>query len=109
MTTLDKLKSPPRQARAVELPGGLAIHVRDLTLAELRRVEALADLFPDDERNIGFATILAASALCEEDGSACFGDPSTEAAQAAVTGLTLAQIEALGKAILPSKADAKND
>lgn len=111
MTTREALKNLPRRARPVELPGGGSVHVRDLSLADLRRIDARAAA-PEigttpGEREVRAAVLLAAYALAEEDGTAVFPDPTDEDL-AALEGLTVGQLEAIAGAAVPSKADAKN-
>lgn len=107
-TTRNRLASPPRPCRPVELPGGLHVHVRDLTLREIRAIETRAGEAPDGpDRNIRSALLLAAYALAEPDGQAAYPEAS-EADLELLSLLTLTQIEAIGRAVVPSRADAKN-
>jgi hypothetical protein len=114
-STRDKLKNPPRPPRLIPLPGGLEVHIRDVTLAEIRKVEALAAKSGRDGDN---ALGLCAYALAEPDGSATFprledpDDAKRAAAIAeacdAVAGLTLEQIKELCRVARGDKDDAKN-
>lgn len=116
-TTRAALPTLPRPARPVTLPGGGVVHVRQLTLAELRRVDELAaDAPAGPERDIRAATLLARAALAEPDGSAVFPDaPDAPAGRVAAElaeverALTPSQIEAVCKAAAGgTPADAKN-
>lgn len=106
-TIRDRVDKPPRTFRAVELPGGLAVYVRDLTLAELRDLDRRAEAIDAPDRNTRYTVLLCAAALAEADGSAVFPE-LLPADIETIEGLTLDQIEALARAALPSKDDAKN-
>jgi LmbE family N-acetylglucosaminyl deacetylase len=66
---------PKRPVRAVTLPGGDAVHVRGLTLAELRKVDedAAAEASPALV-NVRTAELVAARSVVDADGSRWFGD-----------------------------------
>jgi hypothetical protein len=99
MNTIDAIRNAPRQARPVTLPGGVEVHVRSLTLGELRRLE---------EDNTRAALTVCALALVEEDGTRCIEDTSPASLQWIEDRLTIEQIEAVGRAAVPRKDDAKN-
>ena len=117
MTTLEKIGNPPRTVRPVELPSGLTVHVRALTLAETRRIDALADQVLDGpERNERYTLLVCAFGLAEEDGAAVFphavkfapDDAAVEAALAAVAALEVEQILKIAGEVLGDRARAKN-
>ncbi|VTU02775.1 unnamed protein product [Gemmataceae bacterium] len=101
-----KLHSLPRPARPVTVPGGGTLHVRDLSLAELREIDRRADGV-GAELQIRYAVLVCAYALANEDGTPLFPDRSAEDLDA-VECLTPAQLGAVAEAALPTKADAKN-
>lgn len=105
-----KLATLPRATRPVALPGGGTVHVRDLTIGELRRIDRHLDA-PDPsqdqtEAKILFALLVAASALCDPDGTPLFADPFAHLGD--VENLTPSQLAAVTAVAIPSKADAKN-
>lgn len=106
---LARLKALARPFRAVELPGGSAVHVRDLTIADLRRVDRLAAAGDPDPGELGVRSmvLMAAAALAGEDGAPLFPDLTAEDV-AEVEQLTAAQLRAVVAAAVPSKDDAKN-
>ncbi len=109
--TLSKLN---RTVRAVELPAGSTVHVRDLSIAELRRIDSRSTEVTDTtESNIRTTLLICAYALCEPDGSPLFEmeqltPDQVEQVIAEVEELTPSQIQAITAAAVPSKADAKN-
>lgn len=107
--TFAALAQVRRPVRAVELPGGTTVHVRDLTLGELRRIDARADEAPDGtERNIRAALLTCGYALCDADGQpACTGLGESDL-QTLEDALTTSQIMAVCEAASPSKDHAKN-
>jgi hypothetical protein len=99
-----RLPSLPRPVRPVTLPGGGAVHVRDVTIAELRQI----DSHQADGDQVRFALLVATVSLCDQGGNALFADPFDAGAVAEVEQLTPSQLEAVVSAVLPKKADAKN-
>jgi hypothetical protein len=74
----------PRPARLVTLPGGGAVHVRDLTVAELRRIDARAEeVAGPPERQVRTALLIAATALADPDGRPLFPDRAGDLAELA--------------------------
>ncbi len=110
MSTAAALKNLPRPVRMVDLPGGGKLPVRSLTMAELRRVDRMAEELPEGtEREMRRASLLAAVALAEPDGSPAFPpDAAVADLVAAAEGLTPDQLESLCSAAVPTRADAKN-
>ncbi len=107
-TTTHPLAQLPRRARLVELPDGGSVHVRSLTLGELRRIDARTGELPDVvDRAVKSAELLAAAALVDADGAPMFGPEPTDDDLAAIAFLTPEQIEAIGAAAVRSKTDAK--
>ncbi len=117
MTTRETLKNIPRPVELVTLPGGAAVHVRSLTLGELRRIDQLvAELTSDpDEQRIRTLELMCAAALAEADGTPAFPGLLDPVANAAVVfpaitdvqSLCPSQMEAIVQAIA-SKDRAKN-
>ena len=109
MNTTEALRNLPRPVRLVDLPGGGSVHVRAVTLAELRRIDARAlDVADAGERAVRTAELLCAVALARPDGTPMFSaDPSADEL-AAVGDLTPGQLEEIAAAAVPSKAVAKN-
>jgi len=116
--TRDAIANPPRQARPATLAGGLAVHVRDLTFAEIRRIEKLADQVGEGERRGERYTLLAGVfALAEPDGRPAFPDAVTRDAGAAaiavaleaVAGLTVAQLKDLAREAFPDPEAEKKE
>lgn len=107
-TTRDRLKSKsvPRPIRPVDLPGGEKVHVRDLSVADLRRADARAGDGSADERKIRTVLVLCATALTEADGTRVFPDVTDDDIES-VAELSTSQLEAIAAAAVPSKADAK--
>jgi hypothetical protein len=107
--TRNFLKNPSRPVHVVEMPGGGTVHVRDLTIRELRRVDELAAEQPEGEaRAVRGVLLLCAAALAEPDGTALFPDPAAGEALDAVEGLATSQLEAITAAAMPTKTTAKN-
>ena len=105
---MNALTNLPRPARPVTVPGGGTLHVRDLSIAELRAIDARSEAVPaGPERQIRYLVLVCAFALAGEDGSPMFPARSVEDLDA-VELLTPAQIGAVAEAALPTKADAKN-
>lgn len=108
MTTREALKNVRRPVQAVELPGGDTVHVRSLSVADLRRVDArLADTPVSDERNVRVLLLISALGLCAADGTPFYPE-ATDADLADVEQFTPDQLEAVVTAAVPSKGDAKN-
>lgn len=106
-TTRHILKSLPRSVRPVELPGGGTVHVRAVTLAELRAVDRRAEELPvGPEREIRRLLLLALYALSEPDGSAAF-DGAADADLVEVEDLSPDQLNAIAAGAVPSTDDAK--
>jgi hypothetical protein len=98
-----------RPVRPVELPGGSTVHVRDVTLGELRRIDSMAEQVEDaDERKIRGALLLCAFALVEPDGTPLMPLASGADLVEIEQSLTTSQIQAICRAAVPPKADAKN-
>lgn len=110
--TMARLLSLRRPVREVPLPGGLSIHVRNLTLGELRRIDArAAEDGGDDPAEVGIASTLrmCAAALAEPDGSPAFpAEPTREHLDAVAELLSTEQLQAVIAAAVPTKATAKN-
>lgn len=105
---MNALLNVKRPVRPVDLPGGSTVHVRDLTLGELRRIDALADEVPDgSERNVRYALLLCAYALADAEAGAMFEYPSTVLDTITDT-FTVSQIQAINRAAIPEKDAAKN-
>jgi hypothetical protein len=109
MSTRERLKNRPRPTREIDLPGGGSVPVRSLTLTELRTVDRRAADVPEgQEREIRRSELLCLYAMCEPNGCPAFPD-ATDADLADVGELTPDDIKAVVEAVLPSRADAKND
>ena len=108
--TFAALAKRARPARAVPMPAGDPVHVRDLTLGELRRIDARADEVPDGpEKNVRVAMLTCGYALCFADGSPACPKGPTEADLTALEDLlTTAEINAICNAAVPTKDAAKN-
>lgn len=100
--TRNALSGLRRPVKPVTLPGGDQVHVRDLTVAELRMVDARAAGDP-----VRVAQLMCLYALAEPDGSPAFPWASDEDLEE-LDGLTATQIEAVVRASVPTKGDAKN-
>jgi len=106
----------PRPFRAVTLPGGGAAHVRELTIADLYRIDQLigASMIEAGEHEINTALLMAAAALCDKDGATLYPDALKDlqeaiAAVESVKGLTPSQVRSACEAATgPPKDDAKN-
>lgn len=99
-----------RPVRPVALPGGDTVHVRGLTLAELRRVDERTKSYTDaGERAVMTTVVIAAEALVEADGTRVYPDATAADLDEVAELLTPDQLDAvfLG-AVGRSKADAKN-
>lgn len=111
--TRQKLQNLRRAVRSIPIAGDESITVRDLTLAELRRVEVLADQVDTSERGIRYGVLLAAIALAEPDGSPAFtvgtDDDLIRAALEIEAALTPAQLKAIGEAAVGNPAEAKKN
>lgn len=101
MSTLEAIRTARRKARPLTLPEGVEVHVRSITLGELR------GLGGDD--NTRSALKVCALALVEPDGTPCYPAAGTEELDEIEANLTPEQIEAVCAAVVPRKADAKND
>lgn len=109
MSTRTALQSLPRPVRPVALLGGGTVHVRGLTVAELRRVDArVEDLDDPTERQVATVLHIATAALAEPDGSPVFPAGSAEDVELVAAALTPDQLEAVVKAACGTKAEAKN-
>lgn len=108
MSTARRFKRP---VRSVRLPGDDSVHVRGLTLAELRRVDARVagcQLEPAEQATM-LVVLVAAEALVEADGARVFPESSAEDLDAVAELFTPDQLEAVFAAAAGrSKADAKN-
>ena len=94
----------------VTLAGGTVVHVRQLTLGELRKVEAAAELGgPDDERGIRYTVLLAAHALCTAEGKPYHEREIRPADLSAMEDIfTPEQLRQIGNAAAGSREHAKN-
>jgi hypothetical protein len=113
MSTRAAFATLPRPVRPLTLPGGGTVHVRDLTVRELRRVDELTERTPlGESREMRLALLVAAFALAEPDGSPAFPEvhqPGVEDVDVSeLEVLTTSQIEAVCRAAVPTKGDAKN-
>lgn len=108
-TTLrDRLQNRTRHARPVPIEGGDPLHVRPLTLAELRDVDRRAELLPSGaEREVRRVEWMAVFALAGEDGTPMFPH-RTDEDLGAVADLTPAELRAVAEASVPNKDEAKN-
>lgn len=101
------LQNLPRPVRPVSLPGGGTLHVRDLSLAELREIDRRAEEVPEAEgRGVRYVELFALFAL-SENGEPMFPRRTAEDLEA-VAALTPAQLRAIAEAVSPSKDAAKN-
>lgn len=114
MTSTNPLASIRRPVRAVELPGGSTVHVRDLTLAEIGAIDDRTDTPPiaklplgETEKRVRRACLYVAFVLANPDGSPMFGAVEERDLEAIEAELTPSQIEAIAAAG-PTKDAAKN-
>ncbi|MDY3558123.1 hypothetical protein R5W23_000844 [Gemmata sp. JC673] len=107
-TTLrDRLKSRLRSARPVTV-AGVQYHVRDLTVAELRETDRLAELLPEGpQREVRRVESHAMFALADADGAPLFPNGNTEDLDT-VALFTLDELRQICEASIPSKDAAKN-
>lgn len=107
--TRQRLKSRRRPARPVELPGGETVHVSDLTVGQLRAIDTRAHQLPEGpERQLRYAELFAVYALAEDDGLPSYPDRSDDDLAELAELLSPSDLAAIGRAVLPDKADAKN-
>jgi len=86
------------------------VHVRDLTIAELRAVDRAADALPEKERGLAWTIRLVAAALCCEDGSPVFDLTELDAEAAEVERwFSSAQLRAIAEAAVPTRESEKKD
>jgi hypothetical protein len=105
----------PRPFKAVTLPGGGAVHVREVTVADLYRIDELAANVRAEARQVETALLMCAVALCDANGSPAFPDAlvagfeSDRAARAVGYHLTPSQVKAVCEAAVgPTKDESKN-
>ncbi|VTR95242.1 unnamed protein product [Gemmata massiliana] len=107
-TTKEALARRTRQFRRVELPGGAVVHVRDISLGELRAIDLRAEEIPEGpDRNLRRIELLCLYALADEDGAPTFAE-RTDAQLVEMADLTPAEMEAITAAAVPDKEAAKN-
>ena len=104
----------PRPVESVPLPGGGTVHVRDLTIAELRGIDTRADALPERDRGLAWTLRLVAAALVYADGKPVFetpADPAADAEQVAEVErwFTPSQLRAIAEAAAPTREDAKKN
>jgi hypothetical protein len=108
MSTPIRTLSVRRPVREVTLPGGSAVTVRSPTLAELRFCDQRAAELAGVDGAVRSAILLAASALCEADGTPYWPDPTAADLDYLESVLTAEQVEAVCRAAVPPRDAAKN-
>jgi hypothetical protein len=99
----------PRPCLGVTLPGGGTVHVRELSIGELDRIDKRAEEAPEgDARNTRLSSLIATYALANPDGTALFPDLSEADVAAVADTITPSQLKAIAEAAVVKKDAAKN-